>query len=133
MKVLLADVKDEMCNFLDYCLEELVHVTSNSEETYPQEKCPLWGMIPSVGTFASGSGLCHVHHPNAGNPAGTNQDRACLDVPRANDFSTCCFLVQDKVRPRDLIKPGYQTLGNGNPDLFLLIMKNLLFNLTALF
>lgn len=70
MKVLLADVKDEMCNFLDYCLEELVHVTSNSEETYPQEKCPLWGMIPSVGTFASGSGLCHVHHPNAGNPAG---------------------------------------------------------------
>lgn len=116
-----------------YCLEELVHVTSNSEETYPEEKCPLWGMIPSVGTFTSGSGLCHVHQPNSGNPAGTSQVWEYLDVPRANDFSTCCFMVQSKVRPRDPIKPGCQTLESGNPDLFLLIMKKLLFNLTDLF
>lgn len=114
-------------------LEELVHVTSNSEETYPEEKCPLWGMIPSVGTFTSGSGLCHVHQPNSGNPAGTSQVWEYLDVPRTNDFSTCCFMVQSKVRPRDPIKPGYQTLESGNPDLFLLIMKKLLFNLTDLF
>lgn len=52
---------------------------------------------------------------------------------RVNDFSTSCFLVQGKVGPKGPIKPGYQALENGNPDLFLLIMKKLLFNLTDLF
>lgn len=39
-----------------YFLEELVHVGSDSEETCPEEKCPLWGMLPLVGTLMSGLG-----------------------------------------------------------------------------
>lgn len=68
-----------------------------------------------------------MYQSNAGKVACTKQDWAYTDVPRANDFSTCSFLVQGKVRPRGPIKLGYQTLENGNPDLFLLVMKKLLF------
>lgn len=130
MKILLTGVKDEMCNFLDNCtFYKSWFMLPLTQRRHTQKRNILFGECFLQWVQV----LCHVHQSNTGNLAGTEQDWACTDVPRANDFSTWCFLVQGKVKPKGPIKPGYQTLENGNPDLFLLIMENLLFNLTDLF